>query len=217
MTDIYSPIVGTISELIDYALTLITFMIIYYCFKFFMVPDPTPQEKAEMEGKVKDIKNKFDEKVAERKKDESKEQRGLQFGAIMQLLIAITKQCDDLITDKIGTSASTNLNSLKSEVISIQHKLHSCRRNFNHIMVIYKDENRLHIHKLAAYAQRLEENVKQHLLTKIPTSASDPGWDSKINSLKTLLEKMNKSCAQLMYSIDSFVKNEEKKEPTAIP
>jgi len=85
--EIFAPVIGTVQEFINWSLTIVSLMIIWYVVKFFMVAPPTEEEKKKSKeeweeqgakmreyfgGKMKEKEEK--EKAAKKQKEEKLEE-----------------------------------------------------------------------------------------------------------------------------------------------
>lgn len=221
-------VAGTVQEFIDYSLIIVTLMIIYYVFRFFMIEGPTKEEKKKAEAERIDaardwIKGKWEgHKKAEETRVESEKKRREMIkrdhllGGAKGFIIKAEQLTED-VPKILKTRSDHALHETKSALKKIEDFLNSAKKAIGVAKRASKDEKREALGKLYDYTEITEETLDKGVEKKLPKDDKDAAWDTKIGEAKAGLNKIRLECGHIIKSIDKFIDEDKLEVPTRTP
>ena len=205
------PVINTASYLIDYALTAVTLMIVYYCIKFFLVPEPTAEEKAEMKESGEKVTEWFKKKEKEGKSNTEKEKREHLLGPAKAFLIRAEQAAEKLKDDDLRTKNNSAVIDARSRVTTIEHSLSGVKNRLRTAKMHAKDEEKDYYDNLYNNNEVMINECTNHLHNQIPdATVADADWNTRVIEIRAAAEVIKNNSGALIKSIDKFIEKEEK-------
>jgi len=210
---LFDPVLGTIQEFIDWSLTIVSLMIIWYVVKFFLVAPPTDEEKdaaekervekgakmrevigdklGEREKKAGEKKKKEKDAVKETEEKQKKEVKKRKASpAVESFREAI--QASDKLLRTLGKGnnkkADRDIKELLSKVTESWKHLEAMSTNYegkdhDSLMDVIKDLRATHV----TFTKNLKVTLKQKKLTGL----SEEEWDAAERGALDAVQKLS--------------------------
>ena len=222
-----SDIVGTsVAQFIDYALAIVSVMILYYIIKFFMVggPGKEEQEKA-LEGRrkafgdwrerskeesKKKAETQLSEKEAKKILRERKELLEPAKGFAIRAEEAAERMRDESLQDKTTSAvreAESQGDKIKSNLTNLRRILRAARHQ-------EKGEKREYLDGLYNYNEAIIAHFNSHIKDHVPSSTlADAVWKTKTAALKDNANYIRGYLGMLITNLDKFIEEGEMHKP----
>ena len=187
---------ATVSSFIDYALFIVTIMIIWYVVKFFMAAPPTKEEKAAALQSQREawggmISEAGKKSKASRDERELKEyQKGLKNRA--SAVIDNLNDAFDASADAIHALDRKNPTDAIKDVDKFEMLLKRAWRNLRPLQSYAKDVDKAKIETIRAEVDALHVVIINQVKGKIPRKV-EGNWDSVVGPIRTELVKQRQS------------------------
>ncbi len=204
----FSDIVGTsVTQFVDYALAIVSVMILYYIVKFFLVGPPTKEEKEkELEGRRKafgewrEKSSEDSKKKAElKKKEKEKARKKNVVSPIKENLVNAVEAVDEAIghlnmkkPDKVrevSKKLHRHLETAWANLKLLRRDLEGQEREFASDLI----EQVLAVQKL------LHDAVKDKLPHRV-----DATWAAAVGAIQTDLKTVRSACGALFKKVEQF-------------
>lgn len=207
-----SNIVGTsIGDFINYALVIVTLMIIYYIFKFFLVGPPSKEEKEqELAAQRQAWGEKFEsakkwkkEREAEQKQKKEKERKRLNVSPIKENLVEAIEAADKVLA-QLGKAKTEHD---RSEILDLIHRFNKemdrAGRNFRILRRKLEGAERNFITERITELEVIQENVN-NCKKKLPKMS--PAFWQQVQSigLPKTVKDVRLLCHNLWNEIEKF-------------
>ena len=192
---LFEPVVASVAEFIDWTLTIVSIMIIWYVVKFFMVAPPTKEEKKKKEeeweqrgakmreylgGKLEDRKKR--EEAAKKKKEDDqkaaaetsqKRQKKDRLRPAKKTLVDAVRAADEAL-DLIGRAkTSADRDKIMGLFKDFNDEMQSTWGNLRSLRGTLEGDEREKINELVAEAEAIRDFVNNNLRKKLPKMSSD--------------------------------------------
>jgi len=192
----FGPVLGTVTEFIDWSLTIVSIMIIWYVIKFFIVKPPTEDEKkakdqewAERGGKMRQLLGeKADERKKREKASETKLKEQVESGRKRDLVSPIK---DHVIKASKAISEVQNylsdLDAKKSKDIISDVKKHVKKavRRSQELLANVEGKDRGEVEDIIKWLHSLQEGFLNNVIADIPKKIK------KASDIKGVLKKFD--------------------------
>lgn len=200
---ILSEMVGrTVNDFLNYALFIVSIMIIYYIVKFFFAAPPSKEERqAEREARQEQFSNWFTEKKEAMKKKKAQEQRQTLVRYPRAYLVQAIEHCDDLTTalgKKDKDAAYSTAKSERKELISaLAQAVHYVRR------MRRREEGQLHqyLDRIYSYSGTALQKARD---LEIP-SPDDAERDNGVRQVQQSAQQIRRICGSVIESLDQYL------------
>ena len=219
---VYETVVIIVQDFIDWALGIVSIMILWYIVKFFLVKPPITKggegdkdwtEKGEgMRDWWK--KRKSDEEEKDKIAKAAEKRRRLLEPA-KGFLIRAEQAAEKLRDDEFKTKTAAAVTSAKNQADAMERNLKSAQRVLRVAKLHEKGEKREYFIKLYDYAAIALERYSNNIEKKIPAPSSR-NWDSAVCAIRTQTNYIRGLCGVLIASIDKYI-DEEKIELAGVP
>lgn len=208
-----SNIVGTsIGDFINYALVIVTIMIMYYIFKFFFVQPPTKEEKErELEGRRQagkehwDSLKKWNEKrQVEQKQKKEKEGKRLNVSPIKENLVDAIEAADKVLALLGKAKTEHDRNEIIDLIEKFNKETDRAGRNFRVLRRKLEGTERDFINQRITELEAIQEHIINNCKKKLPRM--DPGFWKQVQSLGILktVKEVRALCHKLWNEIEKF-------------
>ncbi len=223
----YEAVTGTVQEFIDYALTIVSLMIIWYMVKFFWAAPPTKEERKQIEEewaergaqargwlkeKITEMKKKDEETERVDKEQHERERRKERVrvprASLTNAIETVEKLEEALLQpdrEKVLDEVQHHLTKLETSLKTVLSSLQRIRRSEPNEHELFKFFNTLYSEAATAL-----EKTKDFVMPL----QNDADWANKLAALKqqaTGDQGVKEVCASVLDKLQKFVKEQEKK------
>src|SRR3989338_1100189 len=190
---------ATVSSFIDYALFIVTIMIIWYVIKFFMAAPPTKEEReAALQGQreawggaIKKVKDK----ARERREEEEKKRYKLGIRNQSRTIINNLKHAFENADKAVRALDRRDPAAAHRAVKDFDEELHRAWGNLRLLRNKAKDEDKEKVKQITAAVQATRDDLTNMVGGKIPRKV-EANWDATATPLRaSLLHLKGSSCA----------------------
>ena len=223
MTDFSFPVLQSVRQLLDWGMTAVTFMIIYYVIKlFFVASSPEAEEKAKAEdAKMSELvetgKRKIEESKATKETASKQKQREALLGPAKGFLIKAAQYAEELRDDELTVMNDAALRSAQRKAANLESNLKSAKRVLRTVHLAAKGELKDPFldwyDSVASIAQYYKDNLENNL----PTNARDTRWNNKVIAVKTAANNIRGFCGAVISKIDMYISTEKAEKAAVIP
>ncbi|MBS3127429.1 hypothetical protein J4228_04660 [Candidatus Woesearchaeota archaeon] len=221
---VYETVTGTVQEFIDYALTIVSFMIIWYIIKFFWVAPPTKEERKQAEEEWAErgghLRGWLKEKITEKKKKDEEQERvdkessererrknrvRVPRASLTNAIETLEKLEEALLQpdrEKVLDEAQHHLTKLETSLKTVLGSLQRIRRSEPELFAFFDTLYR----EAATALQKTKEFA-------LPLQ-NDAEWTRKIEELRKYVtgdQGIKEICASIFHELQKFVKEQERK------
>lgn len=208
-----SNIVGTsIGDFINYALVVVTLMIIYYIFKFFLVGPPSKEEKeqelaAQRQAwgeKFESVKKWKKEREAEQKQKKEKEGKRLNVSPIKENLIDAIEAADEILALLGKARTDHDRDKIIDFVNRFNKEMDRAGRNLRLLRRKLEGDERKYITERITEGEAIQEHNNNNCKKKLPRM--DPGFWKQVQSLDIpkRVKEVRAMCHNLWNEIEKF-------------
>ncbi len=208
-----SNIMGTsIGDFINYALVVVTLMIIYYVFKFFLVGPPSKEEKekelvAQRQAwgeRWEGLKKKKQQKEAETKQKKEKERKRLNVSPIKENLVEAIEAADEVLALLGKAKTDHDRDKIIDLINRFNKEMDRTGRNFRILRRKLEGEERKYITERITEGEAIQEHINNNCKKKLPKMS--PAFWQQVQSLgipKTVRD-IRAMCHNLWNEIEKF-------------
>jgi len=201
---LFGPVLGSVHEFIDYALLLVSVLIIYYIVKFFLVERPSKEErdKAWAEG-GKGLSEYISNKMKERAEKDSRSKKKDLVSPMKENLKDAIEAAEDTwkhLNSAERKKAYHRIDDIKDHIEKAVRNLQLLRRNLNDTE---KDTVTKMIHELHAAEETFLREVKGKLPKRIIT-ATKAEWDAAVAAAAPEIRNLLGSLGNAWKNLEQF-------------
>lgn len=200
---------ATVSSFIEYALIIVTIMIIWYVFKFFMVAPPTKEEKeaalqAQREawgGAIKKGKEKYEER---KKEGEKKKEQGRKRNLASPAKLDIRKTIE--VAEKAMLHLdNTDLPKLRKAVKDLHGEMHDLWTHLRMLRGKVEREERQKVEQMIAEVQALRQVLGEKIKDQLPDQVGDATtWHNRMKPLRQALGTIQQGAGAVFNKLEEF-------------
>ncbi len=207
-----SNIVGTsINDFINYALVIVTLMIIYYLFKFFLVGPPSKEEKEqELESQRRawgerweGWKKKKQQKEAETKQKKEKERKRLNVSPIKENLVEAIEAADEVFSLLGKARTEHDRSKIINLIKRFNQEMDRAGRNLRVLRRKLEGTERNYITERITELEVIQEQIN-NCRTRLPKMS--PAFRQQVQSLgiPKVVKDVRALCHNLWNKIEQF-------------
>lgn len=200
---VFTAVLITVQEFIDWSLGIVSIMIIWYMVKFFLVAPPTEAEKAASEKEWKEsgvkgrkwIKNKLNEKKIAEEKSRKKDL----VSPIKDHVVKASRYISELQTNLTAMKGKKARKDLKK----LQTEIKKAIRGSQELLVGVEDKDRKEVEKIINWLHALQKGFLEQVKEQIPKKIK------KVKDIKTILghfEELRGSLGNVFKHLEQFHK-----------
>lgn len=200
---------ATVSSFINYALFIVTIMIVWYVIKFFMVAPPTKEEReATLQGQreawggaIKKAGEKQKVRKDEyEKKREQQRKRNLVSPAKLDIRRVI-----EAAEKAILHLDNTNLPKLRGRAMEAGEELHSLWTHLRMLRGKVEGGERQTVNNMITKVQAIQEIFLQNIKNTIPKEVGDEAtWHQRMKAVRDKLKEIRQSSGAVFEELEQF-------------
>jgi hypothetical protein len=205
MALLFEPVVASITTFIDWALTIVSVMIIWYVIKFFLVEPPTKADKVAAEAADKEKGQKMRDwltgKAKEQKGKDAKKRRENELKPAKAHLVEAIGNGEDLVSSFSGydkgaslAQAKTHLRDLRSNLKMAVHNLRHVRRQADGDSLKLLDS----LYKNSGVALSKAKDLE------LPDRDSE-NWTKDVNDLVKAVKEVRRITGAVLEVLDKYI------------
>lgn len=191
-------VLNSVNLFLDYALTIVGIMILYYIGK--LIFHTTPEEEAEGEERRAGFKKYVTEKYkAMKEKEEKRHKKDLVSPAKSSLVKAI-ESCDQIIKE-LNTD---RLTEIKASAKEVDEQIELAWRRLRKMRHKTEGAERDTVNQLVEQIEAIGDQFKQDFKDKLPKKINPINWKKQAPALQKVVANIRASCGLIFSKLEKY-------------